>query len=108
MSLVQNIADIAQAIGASTLKDGGYRLDFADGKSRLATQAEIDDAVVAVQAEDSKRLESDTARDDAKRALAALDTIIAGAPTATNAQMRTWLEQLARISKHHILATVGR
>ena len=62
----------------------------------------------AAQAEQIKRAESTTARDDAKRALAALDTIIAGAPTATNAQMRTWVEQLARIAKHHILATLGR
>ena len=62
----------------------------------------------AEQAEEAERVESYTARDDAKRALVALDTIIAGAPTATNAQMRTWIEQLARISKHHILATVGR
>ncbi len=62
----------------------------------------------AEQAEEVKRLEADTARDDAKRALAALDTIIAGAPTATTAQMRTAIEQLARIQKHAILATLGR
>lgn len=62
----------------------------------------------AEQAEASKRIESDTARDDAKRALAALDTIIAGAPTATTAQLRAAVEQLARIQKHVILAVVGR
>lgn len=65
-------------------------------------------ALAALAAEDVKRIESDTARDDAKRALTALDTIIAGAPTATTAQMRTAIEQLARIQKHAILATLGR
>ena len=65
-------------------------------------------ALAALQAEEAKRIESHTARDDAKRALAALDTIIAGAPTATTAQMRTAIEQLARIQKHAILATLGR
>lgn len=65
-------------------------------------------ALAALQAEEAKRIESHTARDDAKRALTALDTIIAGAPTATTAQMRTAIEQLARIQKHAILATLGR
>lgn len=65
-------------------------------------------ALAAVAAEEARRIESTTARDDAKRALAALDTIIAGAPTATTAQMRTAIEQLARIQKHAILATLGR
>ena len=65
-------------------------------------------ALAALQAEEAKRIESTTARDDAKRALAALDTIIAGAPSATTAQLRAAVEQLARIAKHHIIATVGR
>lgn len=72
---------------------------------RAPTAAEVE---AAHQAETARVLETTTARDDAKRALTALDTIIAGAPTATNAQMRTWMEQLARIAKHHIIATVGR
>lgn len=62
----------------------------------------------AQQAEAVKVAESTTARDDAKRALTALDTIIAGAPTATTAQLRAAVEQMARIQKHIILATVGR
>lgn len=65
-------------------------------------------ALAAKQAEEAKRIESHTARDDAKRALAALDTIIAGAPTATIVQLRAAVEQMARIQKHHILATLGR
>lgn len=65
-------------------------------------------ALAAVAAEEAGRIESTTARDDAKRALSALDTIIAGAPAATTAQMRTTIEQLARIQKHAILATLGR
>lgn len=83
----------------------------------LSAQPQPDDKAIdaaalelaaAEQAEEARRIESHTAREDAKRALAALDTIIAGAPTATNAQMKTWVEQLARIQKHHILATLGR
>ena len=62
----------------------------------------------AAQADAANKAESAIARDDAKRALSALDTIIAGAPTGTTAQMRTWVEQMARIQKHHILATLGR
>lgn len=76
-----------------------------DGKALDAAALEL---ATAEQAEEAKRIESTTARDDAKRALAALDTIIAGAPTATTAQMRTAIEQLARIQKHAILATLGR
>ena len=76
------------------------------------TEAEIASAAALVdadeQAQAAKVAESTTARDDAKRALAALDTIIAGAPTATNAQLRAAVEQMARIQKHLILATVGR
>lgn len=34
-------------IGAADNGDGTYRLDFADGTSRLATQAEIDAAAIA-------------------------------------------------------------
>lgn len=65
-------------------------------------------ALVAEQAEEAKRVESATARDDAKRALTALDAIIAGAPTATIVQLRAEVEQMARIQKHIILALVGR
>ena len=71
----------------------------------LAAQPAV---IAARQAELAKRIESHTARDDAKRALAALDTIIVGAPTATTAQLRAAIEQLARIQKHIILATLGR
>ncbi len=62
----------------------------------------------AAQAEEAKRIESDTSRDDAKRALAALDTIIAGIDGATLAQAKAAIKQLAQIQKHIILATVGR
>lgn len=79
--------------------------DAAKLEFRAPTEAEVE---AAHQAETAKVLETTTARDDAKRALTALDTIIAGAPTATTAQMRTAVEQMARIQKHIILATVGR
>ena len=108
MSFVQNLADIAQAVGASTLGDGGYRLDFADGSSRRATQVEITAAQQAAQAEEAKQAEATTARDDAKRALSALDTIITGIDGATLTQAKTAIKQLAQIQKHINLATRGR
>ena len=65
-------------------------------------------ALAAVAAEEARRIESTTARDDAKRALAALDTIIAGIDGATLAQAKAAIKQLAQIQKHIILALVGR
>lgn len=76
------------------------------------TAAEIEAARVlsdaAILAEGAKRVESDTARDDAKRALAALDTIIGGIDGATLVQAKVAIKQLAQIQRHIILATVGR
>lgn len=65
-------------------------------------------ALAAEQAEEAKRIESTTARDDAKRALAALDTIITGIDGATLTQAKTAIRQLAQIQRHIILATLGR
>lgn len=65
-------------------------------------------ALAAEQAEEAKRVESDAARDDAKRALAALDTIITGIDGATLTQAKTAIRQLAQIQRHIILATLGR
>ena len=62
----------------------------------------------AQQAEVVKAAESTTARDDAKRALTALDTIIAGIDAATLAQAKAAIKQEAQILRHLILATVGR
>lgn len=65
-------------------------------------------ALAAQQAEAAKVAESTTARDDAKRALTALDTIIGGIDAATLAQAKTAIKQLAQIQKHIILALLGR
>lgn len=62
----------------------------------------------AQQAEAVKVAESTTARDDAKRALTALDAIIAGIDGATLAQAKAAIKQEAQILRHLILATVGR
>ena len=76
------------------------------------TEAEIEAAapaaLAALQAEADKRTEANLARDDVKRALSALDTIIQGIDAATLAQAKTAIKQLAQIQKHIILATVGR
>lgn len=83
----------------------------------LSAQPQPDDKAIdaaalelaaVMQAKEALKVESDTARDEAKRAIAHLDTIIAGAPTATTAQLRAAVEQMARIQKHIILATLGR
>lgn len=65
-------------------------------------------ALAAIEADQAKRVESDTARDDAKHALAALDTIIQGIDGASLAQAKAAIKQLAQIQRHIILATVGR
>lgn len=65
-------------------------------------------ALATQQAEEVKRIESTTARDDAKRALEHLDTIIAGIDGATLAQAKAAIKQEAQILRHIILATVGR
>jgi len=61
MSIVQILAENAQAIGASALATGEYRIDFADGTTRLATTAEIlaatkEHAIAANRAECSARI----------------------------------------------------
>lgn len=65
-------------------------------------------ALAAQQAEAVKVAESTTARDDAKRALTALDTIIGGIDGATLAQAKTAIKQLAQIQRNVILAALGR
>ena len=69
-----------------------------------AEQAALD----AFEAKSAARQESATARDDAKRALSALDTIIAGIDGATLAQSKAAIKQEAQILRHLILALVGR
>ncbi len=85
------------------------------GWKRQEKQPSIDDlraaepaALAALQAEQTKREESTTARDDAKRALTALDTIIAGIDGATLVQAKTAIKQLAQVQRHIILALLGR
>ena len=76
------------------------------------TDAEIEAAQVladaAEQAAATLRVEAATAKDDAKRALAALDTIITGIDGATLAQAKAAIKQEAQILRHLILATLGR
>ena len=76
------------------------------------TDAEIAAAAALVDADEQaqavKIAESTTARDDAKRALTALDTIIAGIDGATLAQAKAAIKQLAQIQRNVILAALGR
>lgn len=88
--------------------DSTDTLHFTDGSSRKATAAEIAGALQAEQDKLLQRDESTTARDDAKRALTALDTIITGIDGATLTQAKTAIKQLAQIQRHIILATLGR
>lgn len=83
----------------------------------LSAQPQPDDKAIdaaalemeaAQQAEAAKVAESTTARDDAKRALTALDTIIAGIDGATLVQAKTAIKQLAQVQRHIILALLGR
>ncbi len=65
-------------------------------------------ADVAEQEKADKRIESDTARIEAKRAIEHLDTIIAGIDGATLAQAKMAIKQLAQYLKHVIIAEMGR
>jgi len=105
--LIQLTEVIPGCVGVADNKDGSYRVDFANG-SRSATKEEIQAALAAQQAEEFKQTESTTARDDAKRALTALDTIIGGIDAATLAQAKTAIKQLAQIQRHIIIALLGR
>lgn len=90
----------------------GPRIAKWNRPEKQPTVAEIEAAQVladaAEAAQQAKRIESDTARDDAKRALTALDTIITGIDGATLTQAKTAIKQLAQIQRHIILATLGR
>ncbi len=88
--------------------DSTGMLYFTDGSKREATPAEIAGALQAEQDKATRRDESTTARDGAKRALTALDTIITGIDGATLTQAKTAIKQLAQIQRHIILATLGR
>lgn len=118
-----NVAAILESLypGIAIGPDGDCNVEQIDGVVRVVNwrrqekQPTMDElkaaepaALAALEVQAVKIAESTTARDDAKRALTALDTIIAGAPTATTAQLRAAVEQMARIQKHHILATLGR
>ena len=108
MTTINELTTTVQGcVGASDF-GGRYELLFVNGFKRDATKAEIDAAIVAAQIKEAQKVESDTARDDAKRALAALDTIITGIDGATLTQAKTAIKQLAQIQKHIILATLGR
>lgn len=90
----------------------GVRIEKWNRPERQPTDAEIEAAQVladaAEAAQAAKRIESSLARDDAKRAIEHLDTIIAGIDGATLAQAKAAIKQLAQIQRHIILATVGR
>ena len=90
----------------------GVRIEKWNRPEKQPTVAEIEAAQVladaAEAAQQAKRIESDTARDDAKRALVALETIIQGIDGATLAQAKVAIKQLAQIQRHIILATLGR
>lgn len=83
-------------------------LSLAPQPDEKAIDAAALEMVAAEQETQAKRVESDTARDDAKRALMALDTIIGGIDAATLVQAKAAIKQLAQIQRHIILATVGR
>jgi len=118
-----NVAAILESLypGIAIGPDGDCNVEQIDGVVRVVNwrrqekkptmdelKAAEPAALAARQAEAAKVAESTTARDDAKRALTALDTIIVGAPTATTAQLRAAVEQMARIERHIILALLGR
>lgn len=120
---VMNVAAILESLypGIAIGPDGDCNVEQIDGVVRVVNwrrqekQPTLEElkaaepaALAAQQAEAVKVAESTTARDDAKRALTALDTIIAGIDGATLAQAKTAIKQLAQVQRHIILALLGR
>jgi len=97
--ILSQLSALLNCDGAADNGDGTYRLDF--GKiSRLATREEIHTATLAAQSEDVKRVESDTARSEAKQAYSELQPLIEHKDPA--------IALLAAIIQKHLLATLGR
>lgn len=118
-----NVAAILESLypGIAIGPDGDCNIEQIDGVVRVVNwrrqekkptmdelKAAEPAALAARQAEAAKVAESTTARDDAKRALTALDTIIGGIDGATLAQAKTAIKQLAQVQRHIILALLGR
>jgi len=97
-------------IGAADNEDGTYRLDFADGAFRQATQAEVAAAQAARDQEAADKEAADSQQRagivEAKRAYARLQTIIDNADTATPVQLRAAIKEIARDVQHLIRAAV--
>lgn len=101
---------VAGCIGAGGKGNGTYRLDFADGTHRDATQQEIDAATAAETQEIADQKAADgqqqTGITGAKKAYSRLQTIIDNADTATTAQLRAAIKEMATDLQHLIRAAV--
>lgn len=112
MTLDPIIALLAQISGVQHVRGGGgvYELVLADGTRRNATVAEIQAAVDAHAAAEATQKTADDQQSagivEAKRAYARLQTIIDGADTATTAQLRAAIKEMARDIQHLIRAAV--
>lgn len=101
---------VPNCIGAGGKGNGVYRLDFADGTFREATLQEIAAAELAetIEAAERKTAEDQQAAGivEAKRAYARMQQIIDNADTATIAQLRAAIKEMARDIQHLIRAAV--
>ena len=82
------------------LVKGAYMIVSADDSERPATAEELQAATVALRNDDVKRIESDTARSEAKQACSELQPLIEHKDPA--------IALLAAIMQKHLLATLGR
>ena len=108
--LIQLTRLVAGCVGAGGKGNGTFRLDFANGTFRDATPQEVAAAETAAATESAERKTADDEQSagivEAKRAYARLQTIIDNADTATTAQMRLAIKEIARDVQHLIRAAV--
>lgn len=108
--LIQLTKLVAGCVGAGGKGNDTFRLDFADGTFRDATPKEVAAAEAATIVEAAERKAADDQQSagivEAKRAYARMQTIIEGVDTATTAQLREAIKEMARDIQHLIRATV--
>lgn len=108
--LIQLTRLVDGCVGAGGKGNGIFRLDFADGTFRDATAQEVAAAEAAEATESAERKTADDEQTagivEAKRAYARLQTIIDNIDTATTAQLRAAIKEMARDIQHLIRATV--
>jgi hypothetical protein len=100
MSMITSLPTVigSGCVGASDLGNGAFRIDFLDS-SRPATAAEIASAKTISDADDAASTLLPAQRIAALAAYSRMQTIIDGADTATTAQLRAAVKDMAGVMR---------